>query len=77
MFCVIVPQGAPRSVRAFAINDTSIALTWLPPGHGLDGGRIVGYKIYCKEIYKGQLDQYEHDISIVGADARVRCSLLT
>ncbi|XP_012554371.2 receptor-type tyrosine-protein phosphatase delta isoform X1 [Hydra vulgaris] len=44
-----VPEGAPQSVQAQALNDTFIAVTWLPPLLSLQNGRIFGYKIYYRK----------------------------
>ena len=41
-----VPDGAPRAIRAQILNESAIAVAWLPPMSNVQNGRIVGYKIF-------------------------------
>ena len=67
----IVSKGAPRAVRAQPLNDTTIAITWLPPDSKLQNGRISGYKIFYVETYKHKVYNIEVEKKIYGADSRV------
>lgn len=70
-----VPDGAPQSVQAQALDDSTIAITWRPPKTVLQNGRIIGYKIYylmmlyhCTDDTEKKLDYDEVEVS--GADTK-------
>lgn len=60
-------------MQAEAMNDTTIAVTWLPPSSVRQNGRIIGYKVYysdwpnCRKGLNEKLEEFTVD----GANARV------
>ena len=73
---IVVPEGAPRSVRAQALNGTSIAVTWLPPAAMLRNGRIWGYKIMYGTSYRGGVPKELLTIKIEGSHKRVKIVMI-
>ncbi|XP_065658279.1 receptor-type tyrosine-protein phosphatase delta-like [Hydra vulgaris] len=65
-----VPEGAPQSVQAQALNDTFIAVTWLPPLLSLQNGRIFGYKIYYRKHKDATEFGEEYYIKLYGDSLR-------
>eukprot|EP00794_Sanderia_malayensis_P007839 gene7839-8688_t len=67
-----VPEGAPRDIRAYAINDSAISVTWNEPIE--KSGRIRGYFVYYlpvkdnHEIIKGKTLPHSYDA--VGSQQR-------
>ena len=73
-----MPEGAPQSVQAQALNETTIGVTWKPPKSVLQNGRITGYKISYSEWENCEGDdKFERVFKIVvsGSDVTV-CSFL-
>ncbi|XP_057298434.1 receptor-type tyrosine-protein phosphatase delta-like [Hydractinia symbiolongicarpus] len=60
------PQGAPRAVRAQALNDSAIAVTWLSEVSLTSLGRVIGYRIHysTKSGWKSSVKE------VIGANVR-------
>ena len=72
----LVPEGAPQSVQAQALNDTFIAVTWLPPLLSLQNGRIFGYKIYYMK-HKDTIEfGEEYVLKLYGDSIKVNTNLI-
>lgn len=50
-FLPVVPEKAPESVNAVAVNSTAIRFTWIGPPANLINGINQGYKVRNHEAF--------------------------